>query len=148
MCKRNRFPVPSLTVLLHEVAYIIHAGVAVLGSTLFRVALLFVSLQLCAKAKTLQSHPIPGDKISIQRIIFHSPVRLTPIERRKLDAKIRELRLHSAEDLKELIRELYQDQGYCKAELSLELVPIPGAGIERNTLVVRVRPVKQYHVTR
>jgi outer membrane protein assembly factor BamA len=100
------------------------------------IALLLAGLCIAA---TAQSWP-PGERASIQQIIFESPVQLTTIERRKISAKIRELRLDDGE---ELVQEAYQDKGYFLAQAWAELVPQATGG---NDLFIRVSPGRQYRL--
>lgn len=93
---------------------------------------------LCIAA-TAQSWP-PGERVRIQQVIFESPVQLTTIERRKISAKVRELRLDDGE---ELVQEAYQDKGYFMAQAWTELVPRATGG---NDLLIRVSPGRQYRL--
>jgi len=116
----------------------------VIGRPLFYIALLLVALDFDAKAIP-QTGAAPSKKVSAQRIILHSPVPLTPAERRKLNARIRQFGSDTAE---ELVREVYQDKGYFKPAVSAELVPIRTSSVNENALLLQVRPGRQYHLMR
>ena len=115
-----------------------------LGRSLFCIVLLLAVLNFCVNAAP-QTRNAPGEKVSTHRIILHSPIPLTPTERRELNARIREFGSDMAE---ELVRQAYQDGGYFKAEVSAELVGIRTPGVNANTLVIQVSPGKQYRLIR
>jgi outer membrane translocation and assembly module TamA len=74
------------------------------------------------------------------KIVLHSPVPLTPAERRKLNERVRP---HSGEDdVEEIVREIYQDKGYFKAEVIPTRIPT----INSRVLVLQVNPGRQYHL--
>jgi len=108
-----------------------------LGRTLVLIALLLAVLRRGANALP-QSREAASKEVSID-VVVHSPVPLTLTERRKLKTKMCEFRLDTAA---EIVRELYQDKGYFKAEV----VPISTPSINTKALVLQVNPGRQYHL--
>jgi hypothetical protein len=113
----------------------------VLRRTLLHIAALLVILDSGAQA-TPQLRDTPRKKVSVQRIILHSPVPLSPLEHRKLNESIREF---GSDTLEELVREMYQDKGYLMAKVS-ELIPLRTPATNANILVLQVSPGKKYHL--
>lgn len=110
-----------------------------MGWILVAIALLF--LDLCGAPNAFsQLREAAKKEVSID-LIVHSPVALTPAERQDLKAKIRKIGWNDAE---EIVRELYQDKGFFKAEVVTVRTPI----IKQNVLVLRVSPGKQYHLVK
>jgi outer membrane protein assembly factor BamA len=108
------------------------------GRAFLGIALL---LKLWPLANALpQSHPVASNDTSIE-VILRSPVQLTPTERRKLK---REIRAYSSDTVAEIVRELYQDKGYFKAEVRVIRTPT----LSNKALVLQVDPGKQYHLVR
>lgn len=100
------------------------------GRTVFGVALLLLATDVLP-----QSHELPATPPAID-VLIHSPVQLTPIERRKLRTQIRKFGRGSTG---EFVRELYQDKGYFK----VEVIPISNSD---QRLMFQVLPGKQYHL--
>ena len=103
------------------------------------VAIALLLLDLCGVPNALsQLREAAKKEVSVD-LIVHSPIALTPGERQDLRAKIRKI---GWDDAEEIVRELYQDKGFFKAEV----VTVRTPAIKRNVLVLRVSPGKQYHI--
>lgn len=109
------------------------------GRTLFSIALLF-SLWLLTAGALPQSHPA-GSKDGSIDIVLRSTVQLTPTERRTLR---RDVHLYDSDTVAEIVRELYQNRGYFKAQVKVVRTPTP----TKKTVVIQVDPGKQYRLVR
>lgn len=107
------------------------------GRTLFGIALLLNLWPLTAVALP-QSHPA-GSKDSSIDIVLRSPVQLTPTERRKLR---RDAHVYDSETVAEIVRELYQNRGYFKAQVRVVRTTTPA----KRAVVIQVDLGKQYHL--
>lgn len=107
------------------------------GRTFLAFALLLELLPLPANALP-QSHPAASKDTSID-VILRSPVQLTPTERRTLR---RDVRLYDSDAVAEIVRELYQNRGYFKAQVSVVRTPT----LAKKALVIQVDPGKQYRL--
>jgi outer membrane protein assembly factor BamA len=104
---------------------------------LFGIGLLLNFWPLIAVALP-QAHPA-GSKDSGIDIVLRSPVQLTPTERRQL---MRHVHLYDSDAVAELVRELYQNRGYFKAQVRVVRTPTPA----KKALVIQVELGKQYHL--
>lgn len=109
------------------------------GRTFVGIALLLELLPLTANSLP-QSHP-PASKDPSIHVILRSPVQLSPPERRKLK---RDIRAYSSDTAAEMVRELYQEKGYFKAEVLVIGTPTS----RQKALVLQVDPGKRYHLVR
>lgn len=113
-----------------------------MGRILVAIALLV--LDLCvAPISFSQFRETVGKEVSVD-VVVHSPVTLTPTERQKMRAKIHQFGLDRAEDIAEIVRELYGDKGYFKADVVTVRTPTT----KKNVLVLRVSPGKRYYLVR
>jgi outer membrane protein assembly factor BamA len=108
-----------------------------LGRALFGIALLLSLWRLTADALP-QSHSVASKDSSID-LVLRSPVHLTPAERRKLK---RDILAYDSDTVAEIVRELYQDKGFFKAEVRVVRTP----AITKKAVVIQVDPGKQYHL--
>ena len=102
---------------------------------LLGIALLIAVQHIAAKALP---HETANEEASIH-VVVDSPVPLTFTENRKMKAAIRDLGWVNAD---EVVRQLFQDKGYFRAEV----VSVKSATINANTLILRVTPGKKYHL--
>jgi outer membrane translocation and assembly module TamA len=112
-------------------------GAALFGRTLFAIVLLLDFWPLTAVALP-QSHPAVSKDSSID-IVLRSPVQLTPSERRQLR---RDVHVYDSETVAEIVRELYQNRGYFKAQVRVARTPTPA----KKAVVIQVDLGKQYHL--
>jgi len=87
-----------------------------------------------------QSHPA-GSRGSSIDMVLRSPVRLTPTERRNLK---RDVLAYDSDTVAEIVRELYQNKGYFKAQVRVVRTPTPA----KKAVLIQVDPGKQYHLVR
>jgi hypothetical protein len=122
----------------------------VLRSALICISLLpfFVQkLEAALEKPNLDAHV---RTVNVRRVVLHSSVRLTPPERQKLLARLYGVwnlsqQQSPAEDTpEELVKDAYQDRGYCKVTVSSELVPLASLGGNSVGLVLDVTPGMRY----
>jgi outer membrane protein assembly factor BamA len=124
-------------------------------------ALICISLlPVCVAASHAAPRPESSDQssgnVTVARLQFQTPVRLTPSERQQLIEDLRRVGWKLGQEqtseftkstAEELTREIYQDNGYFKAQAFAELI---GVRAQRRTnavaVIVRVDPGTQYRV--
>jgi outer membrane protein assembly factor BamA len=110
-----------------------------LRRTLVAIALILLDLYGSAHPLSQSRHTARKD-VSVD-VVLHSPIALTPNERRQLTGKVRKFGWDQSE---EIVRELFQDKGFLKADV----VTIRTPNNKERALVLQVTPGKRYHLVR
>ncbi|MGH9528959.1 MAG: POTRA domain-containing protein [Terriglobales bacterium] len=112
--------------------------------------------KVCIAGGESASRDQPLGMVKVRALRFRTPVPLLPSERQKLMMSLRRAGWRFSQPqspdfhqgmVEELLREVYEDEGYFKPEVSEETVPVRGQGRNVVDLLLRVNPGTRYRLT-